>query len=180
MSIYEVHLGSWRTAPHKDLGHRWLTYRELAEQLVPYVKEMGFTHIQLMPPTNVLSTARGDTRPSATLPQPRRFGTPDDFRHFIDTAHQAGLGVIMDWVPRLFPKTAMDCLFSTAPTSTNTPTHARANTKTRTRSSLTTGETEVSASSFQVWLEKYHIDAGPASMPWPRCFTWTIRGSRVR
>ncbi|MDZ4806164.1 MAG: 1,4-alpha-glucan branching protein GlgB [Candidatus Eisenbacteria bacterium] len=105
LSIYEVHLGSWKREEKTGAPDgRWLTYRELAEQLVPYVRELGFTHIELMPITEHPYDGSWGYQIVGAFAPTSRFGTPDDFRHFIDAAHQAGLGVILDWVPAHFPK----------------------------------------------------------------------------
>lgn len=103
VSIYEVHPGSWRTP---DDGRRWLSYRELAEQLVPYVKSLGFTHIELMPVNeHPLDDSWGYQSTGIYAPT-ARFGTPEDFRYFVETAHAYGIGVILDWVPAHFPADA--------------------------------------------------------------------------
>jgi 1,4-alpha-glucan branching enzyme len=102
MSIYEVHLGSWRRVPEQ--GHRYLTYRELAETLVPYVREMGHTHIELMPVMEHPFSGSWGYQVIGFFAPTSRFGTPDDFRYFVDQCHRHGIGVILDWVPGHFPK----------------------------------------------------------------------------
>jgi 1,4-alpha-glucan branching enzyme len=101
MLIYEVHLGSWRRWPED--GNRWLTYRELASTLVPYVKDLGFTHIELLPITEFPFDGSWGYQPTAMFAPTSRFGSTTDFQFFIDACHQAGLGVILDWVPGHFP-----------------------------------------------------------------------------
>ena len=102
LSIYEVHLGSWRrTADGEFIG-----YRELATQLVPYVKEQGFTHIELLPITEHPLDASWGYQTTGYFAPTRRFGDPDDFRYFVDYCHQQGVGVMLDWVPAHFPKDA--------------------------------------------------------------------------
>jgi 1,4-alpha-glucan branching enzyme len=99
ISIYEVHLGSWRKAE----GWRWLSYRELADTLVPYARDLGFTHLELMPVSEHPFDGSWGYQPVGLYAPTARFGTPEDFRHFVDAAHDAGLGVILDWVPAHFP-----------------------------------------------------------------------------
>jgi 1,4-alpha-glucan branching enzyme len=103
MLIYEVHAGSWRRHWHDN---SFLSYRELADQLVAYVKEMGFTHIQLMPVTEFPFDGSWGYQPVGLFSPTRRFGTPDEFRYFVDQAHQQGIGVLLDWVPAHFPSDA--------------------------------------------------------------------------
>ena len=104
MSIYEVHLGSWRRCPEEN--NRYLNYRELAEQLVPYVADLGFTHIELLPVNEYPFDGSWGYQPIGLFAPTSRFGTPDDFRAFVDACHDIGIGVIIDWVPGHFPEDA--------------------------------------------------------------------------
>jgi 1,4-alpha-glucan branching enzyme len=102
ISIYEVHLGSWR----RREGNRYLTYRELAAELVPYVADLGFTHIEVLPVTEYPFDGSWGYQPISLFAPTSRFGTPDDFRAFVDACHNAGLGLWLDWVPGHFPTDA--------------------------------------------------------------------------
>lgn len=102
LSFYEVHLGSWMRAP--DDGSRWLTYRELALKLAAYVSDMGFTHVELLPVSEHPLDASWGYQTVGYYAPTSRFGTPQDFMFLVDTLHQAGIGVVLDWVPAHFPR----------------------------------------------------------------------------
>ncbi len=102
MSIYEVHLGSWRRNTLE--GGRTLTYIELADELAAYIKDLGFTHVELMPVMEHPFSGSWGYQVTGFFAPTSRFGTPDDFRTFVDRLHGAGIGVILDWVPAHFPR----------------------------------------------------------------------------
>ena len=102
LSVYEVHLSSWRRNP--DDQNRMLTYRELADTLIPYVKKMGYTHIETLPISEHPFDGSWGYQTIGYYSPTSRFGNPDDFKFFVDRCHQEGLGVILDWVPAHFPK----------------------------------------------------------------------------
>jgi len=102
VSIYEVHLGSWRRVPEQ--ADRWLTYSELADQLIPYVKDLDYTHIELLPIMEHPFDGSWGYQTLGYFAATSRYGSPADFMAFVDRCHQAGLGVILDWTPAHFPR----------------------------------------------------------------------------
>ena len=102
VSIYEVHLGSWRRSYGE--GHPFLSYDELADQLIPYVRDLGFTHIELLPMAEHPLDQSWGYQTGHYFAPTSRFGEPEGFKRFVDRCHQAGIGVILDWVPAHFPK----------------------------------------------------------------------------
>ncbi|MDX6442709.1 MAG: 1,4-alpha-glucan branching enzyme, partial [Gaiellaceae bacterium] len=102
MSIYEVHLGSWRRNPLED--NRSLNYLELADELSAYVSDLGFTHVELMPIMEHPFAGSWGYQVTGYYAPTSRFGTPDDFRTFVDRMHDNGIGVLLDWVPAHFPR----------------------------------------------------------------------------
>ena len=104
LAIYEVHPGSWQRDPNDP--ERFLTYRELADHLVPYVKSLGFTHIELMPVMEHPLDESWGYQVTTPFSITSRYGTPEEFMYFVDLCHQQGIGVILDWVPAHFPKDA--------------------------------------------------------------------------
>ncbi|MGH9865109.1 MAG: GlgB N-terminal domain-containing protein, partial [Candidatus Acidiferrales bacterium] len=102
ISIYEVHFGSWRRAD----GGRWLTYSEMGDELIPYVKRMGYTHIELLPMMEHPLDASWGYQTIGYFAVTSRYGSPKDFMAFVDRCHQAGIGVLLDWTPGHFPRDA--------------------------------------------------------------------------
>ncbi|OQW95076.1 MAG: 1,4-alpha-glucan branching enzyme [Verrucomicrobia bacterium A1] len=102
ISVYEVHLSSWRRVPEDH--NRWLSYRELADQLIPYVKKLGYTHIEMLPISEHPFDGSWGYQTIGYYASTSRHGTPDDFMYFVDRCHQEGIGVLLDWVPAHFPK----------------------------------------------------------------------------
>src|SRR6185436_1443093 len=102
LSIYEVHLGSGRRVP--EGGGRWLTYREAAPQLAAYAQDLGYTRIEFLPLCEHPFDGSWGYQPSGYFAPTSRFGTPHDLMFLIDTLHQHGIGVFMDWVPAHFPR----------------------------------------------------------------------------
>ncbi|WP_244424836.1 1,4-alpha-glucan branching protein GlgB [Methylobacterium nodulans] len=159
ISIYEVHLGSWARVPEE--GNRYLTYRELAQRLIPYVKEMGFTHIELLPITEHPFDGSWGYQPVSLFAPTSRFGAPEDFAEFVNAAHEAGIGVLLDWVPGHFPLDAHGLgLFD------GTHLYEHADPRQGFHQDWGTyiynfGRTEVAAflaANARFWLEEYHLD----------------------
>ena len=157
ISVYEVHLGSWKRAP----GDRMLSYLELADQLVDYVADMGFTHIELMPVSEFPFDGSWGYQPVGLFAPTIRHGTPSEFRAMIDAAHRKGLGVLLDWVPGHFPSDAHGLgRFD------GTPLYEHSDPREGFHQDWNTliynyGRTEVSnflTSNALYWLEEYHID----------------------
>ncbi len=102
LNVYEIHAGSWKRHPNGSI----YTYRELAEHLVPYVKDMGYTHVELMPVSEHPLDESWGYQATGYFAASSRFGSPDDLAFFVDSCHQAGIGVLLDWVPAHFPQDA--------------------------------------------------------------------------
>jgi 1,4-alpha-glucan branching enzyme len=157
ISTYEVHLGSWRRAP----GNRMLSYLELAEQLVGYVADMGFTHIELMPVSEYPFDGSWGYQPVGLFAPTVRHGTPNEFRTFVEAAHAKGVGVLLDWVPGHFPtdQHGLGRFDGTALYEHQDPRegfHQDWNTMI-----FNYGRVEVSnylVSNALYWLEEYHLD----------------------
>ena len=159
-SVYELHLGSWRRSPENP--RRPLGYRDLAQPLAEYVKRMGFTHVELMPVMEHPFYGSWGYQTTGYFAPSSRYGTPQDFMHLVDVLHQAGIGVILDWVPSHFPWDAHGLGFfdgthlyeHSDPRQGHHPDWASA--------IFNYGRNEVRAflsSSAHFWLERYHADA---------------------
>jgi 1,4-alpha-glucan branching enzyme len=159
LSIYEVHLGSWRRVPEE--GNRWLTYRELAPRLTEYVRHMGFTHVEFLPISEHPFDGSWGYQPVGYFAPTSRFGNPDDFMFLIDTLHQHGIGVILDWVPAHFPRDEHGLGYFDG-----THLYEHADPRQREHRDWGTfifnyGRREVSnflISNALFWLDKYHVD----------------------
>ncbi len=159
ISVYEVHLGSWMRVPEE--GNRWLTYRELADKLSNYVHEMGYTHVEFLPVNEHPFDGSWGYQTVGYYAPTSRFGTPQDFMYLVDTLHQRGIGVILDWVPAHFPTDAHGLAYFDG-----THLYEHADPRQGQHPDWGTfvfnfGRNEVRSfliSNALFWLDKYHID----------------------
>ena len=159
ISVYEVHLGSWRRVPEEN--DRWLTYRELADQLIPYVKDLGYTHLELLPVMEHPFDGSWGYQTIGYFSATSRYGSPSDFMEFIDRCHKAGIGVFLDWTPAHFPRDTHGLA-----QFDGTHLYEHADPRQGTHPDWGTlvynyGRNEVQnylISNASFWLDKYHID----------------------
>ena len=157
MLTYEVHAGSWRRTLEGD----YLSYRELADQLISYVKDMNYTHIEFMPLCEHPYDGSWGYQATGYFAVTSRYGTPDDFRYLVDTAHQNGIGIIMDWVPGHFCKDEQGLRHFDGKNLYESDNETRAENWEWGTTNFDYGRTEVQSfliSNALFWFEEFHID----------------------
>ena len=159
VSIYEVHLGSWGRVPEEN--NRWLTYRELAHTLIPYAKDLGYTHIELMPISEHPLDESWGYQTVGYFSCTSRYGKPEEFMYFVDQCHGNGLGVIIDWVPAHFPKDAHGLGYFDGTALSEHEDPRKSEQKDWGTLVFNYGRTEVAnflIANALFWLDTYHID----------------------